>query len=78
MTTTTTAPAAQLRAVTLGRAATVHASHYVLNDAGRPLPTGYPLCGQTQGRGGQGTRPVTHRSFDLGKVTCTKCIAAIG
>lgn len=66
-----------LRAVTLGKASTVHASEFTLGPSDRPLPTGYPLCGQSQGRHGQGVRPVNHRSYDLSKVTCTKCIAAL-
>lgn len=68
---------ADLRAVTIGRARTVHASRYTLNDEGRPNPTGYPLCGQAQGRHGQGSRPVVHVSFNLAKITCAKCAAAV-
>jgi hypothetical protein len=62
-----------LRAVTLGKASTVHASEFSLNAQGRPDPQGYPLCGQAQGRHGQGLRPVNHKSYDLTKVTCAKC-----
>ena len=66
-----------LRAVRLGKASTVHASEYTLNDKGRPLPTGFPVCGQAQGRRLQGCRPVNHVSFDLARVTCVKCSAAV-
>ncbi len=74
---TTTADPSNLRAVTLGKARTVHASKFVRDDRGYIPATGYPLCGQAQGRSGQGTRPVNHKSHDLGAVTCAKCLAAL-
>lgn len=66
-----------LRAITIGKARTVHASPYTEDEKGRPTPTGYPLCGQSQGRHGQGWRLVVHASFNLAKVTCSKCAARI-
>ena len=72
-----TTATSQLRTVTLGKAATRHASHYTLDDKGRPARTGFPICGTAQGRRMQGTRPVNHVSFDLDDVNCTKCCAAL-
>jgi len=66
-----------LRAVTLGKASTVHASEYTVDAKGRPAPTGFPLCGQAQGRKHQGLRPVNHASYDLARVTCAKCAEAV-
>jgi hypothetical protein len=68
----TTAPATH-RVITLGKASTRHISPVSYNHKGNAIPVGYPLCGQAQGRHGQGSRPVNHASWDLSRVTCTKC-----
>ena len=74
MTTSTT----NLRAVTLGKSTTVHASTFTLNEQGRPLPTGYPLCGQSHVRGGRGPHPRGAGRDSRRSPLCRRSIAPTG